>query len=905
MSRKIFLFVLFSFSPFFLFATHNRAGEITYTKDPGTTLSYTVTVTTFTKESSSAADRDSLIVRYYHIASGTYKFDTVARVNGPDVAPPNGVPDGESLGNDIKMNIYISHHTFSGFGNYIISMQDLNRIGGICNIVNSVNQPFYVEDTLMIQDPQFVTFNNSPVLTNYPMDFGVANSVYVHNPNAYDPDGDSLHFEFTIPKVNELTDVSGYTQPNTTSESLTINPSTGEIIWDKPGTCCVYNIAILITEYRLVQGQGYIKVGTMVRDMEIIIDCKPNLPPVIADVHDTCIVAGALLTLKVRSTDPNPGQQITLEANGGPFVANPPDTAQFILDPDTMGYGTFVWQTVCNHARHQFYEVVFKATDDYETLPLADLETWLIHVAAPAPENLTATPQGNSIIVNWNNPYVCAGAKKFLGFSLWRREGSNPFVNDTCNPTMIGKGYTKILSEYNAYTYTDLNVERGKEYCYRVEAEFADTTFIGIYNNFFESLASNEDCASLKLDVPVITHASVRNTDLVNGSIYVGWAKPSGTDLDTVQNPGPYQYKIYHSPDFNGNNLQLIHTVTAAGFSALTDTFYIDTLINTVDNPWSYKVSFFSNGDSIGETEIASSIFLVATGADNKVNLTWSENVPWTNEFYSIYRKNKITLLWDSIGVSVTQSYSDKNLFNDSTYCYYVKSTGGYSSPGIIYPIINFSQRTCAVPIDTVGPCPPVITVTNDCSNPDFSFGSFTNLIQWNLQTSECAVDLLHYNLYYSPIEGEDLKLIDSSISNISTSFIHHLENSVAGCYAVSGVDSNYNEGPKSAIVCIENCPYYELPNVFTPNGDDHNDVFHPFLPYKYIAKIDIKIFDSWGVEVFETTDPNIGWDGKNIQNGKMCPDGTYYYVCDVYEQTLQGTVKWKKPLSGFIHLYK
>ena len=120
-----------------------------------------------------------------------------------------------------------------------------------------------------------------------------------------------------------------------------------------------------------------------------------------------------------------------------------------------------------------------------------------------------------------------------------------------------------------------------------------------------------------------------------------------------------------------------------------------------------------------------------------------------------------------------------------------------------------------------------------------------------------------------------------------------------------SGVDSNYNEGPKSAIVCIENCPYYELPNVFTPNGDDHNDVFHPFLPYKYIAKIDIKIFDSWGVEVFETTDPNIGWDGKNIQNGKMCPDGTYYYVCDVYEQTLQGTVKWKKPLSGFIHLYK
>ena len=49
----------------------------------------------------------------------------------------------------------------------------------------------------------------------------------------------------------------------------------------------------------------------------------------------------------------------------------------------------------------------------------------------------------------------------------------------------------------------------------------------------------------------------------------------------------------------------------------------------------------------------------------------------------------------------------------------------------------------------------------------------------------------------------------------------------------------------------------------------------------------------------------NINWDGINSSNGKMCADGTYYYVCDVYQQTLVGTVKSNKPLSGFIHLYK
>ncbi len=909
MFKKILSLFLLLLSPLFLWATHNRAGEIIYERI-GTGYTYKITVITFTKESSIAADRDSLVVRYTYIPTGTIVFDTVARVNGPDNSPSNGVPDGEFVGNDIKRNMYVSYHTFNGFDGFIISMQDLNRINDICNIANSVNEPFYVEDTLFIRDPQFYGYNNSPILQNWPIDYGVANQVYIHNPNAYDPDGDSLHFEFITPKISETQNVGTYVSPNLTDGTIgnptfTINPITGELIWTKPQGCCTYNIAILITEYRKVQGLGVIKMGTMIRDMEIIIVCDPNHPPDVKVVKDTCVVAGSLLVIKVKSTDPDAGQIVTLTANGGPFVVDAPDTALFIPDLDTTGYGTFVWQTVCNHIRSQFYQVVFKATDNYPDHPLTDLESWLIKVVAPAPENLIANAVGNNIIVTWDNPYECYDTKRFIGFSLWRREGPNPFVSDTCNPTMIGKGYSKIASRLRTYSFTDSNVERGKEYCYRVEAEFADTTAIGIIYNFCEGLPSNEDCAILKKDVPVITNASVRNTDAVNGSMFVAWSKPSAIDLDTLQNTGPYEYRLYHSIGSSGSNLTLINSYTAPTFSSFIDTTFIDTLINTVDNQWSYRVEFYSDNNKMGETEIASSVYVTAIGQDNKVLVTWNENVPWTNAFYTIFKKNNQTAQYDSLGITTSQFYIDAGLINDSLYCYYVRSTGDYSAPGFVSPIINLSQRVCAIPVDTVGPCPPTLTITNDCTNPGIEFGPFVNDLQWTIITDECSADLLHYNIYYTSIEGGDFKLIDSTVQPFVNNYLHDLVNTVAGCYYITGVDSNYNEGEKSPVLCVENCPYYELPNVFTPNGDNQNDLFHPFLPFKYIDKIEIKIYDSWGVFVFETTDPMINWDGVNATNGKMCPDGTYYYVCEVYEQSLAGSVKRSKPLSGFIHLYK
>ena len=65
-----------------------------------------------------------------------------------------------------------------------------------------------------------------------------------------------------------------------------------------------------------------------------------------------------------------------------------------------------------------------------------------------------------------------------------------------------------------------------------------------------------------------------------------------------------------------------------------------------------------------------------------------------------------------------------------------------------------------------------------------------------------------------------------------------------------------------------------KLPNAFSPNGDGVNDAF--FVRGGPFETIDLKIYNGWGQIVFETTDPNFGWDGKH--RGAPAINGVYVY---------------------------
>ena len=866
--RRLFLSVLLFFTCYTAaFSTHQRAGEITYKWINN--LTYEVTIITYTY-TASPADRPELELFW-----GDGTSDVIKRVQ--EIFLPDS----------IKVNKYTynggntgGRHTYPAPGTYVLSLEDPNRNAGIINIPNSVNVPFYIESTLVINP--FLGNNSSPQLLNPPIDDACIYQPFVHNPWAVDPDGDSLSYRLDYCKGAGGLYIPGYTYP-IANNVLSIDAISGELLWDSPQLNGEYNICIIVDEWR-----NGIWIGSVRRDMQITVVACTNRPPVIKPLKDTCVLAGTFLSFLVYAYDPD-SNIITLTGNGSPLLV-PSSPAQFLQPVQGTGHvsSTFSWQTQCSHVKKSPYQMNFKAQDDGFPVRLVDFESVNITVVAPRPENLTASPSGNNIDLKWNKE-ICSNA---VGYRIYRRNGYYGFFPSHCETGVPAyTGYVKIaqLNNINDTNYLDNNngagLIRGIDYCYMVIAYFADDA---------ESYASLEACSQLPKDAPVMTNVSIRNTNNNSGSLFIAWSKP--TELDTLLIPGPYKYLLYRGSGFNGNNYTLVDSLLS-----INDTTYIDSLINTVDQPYHYRVDFYNNQPGnkffVDSAYRASSIYLSLLPTDNVMKLNWQLDVPWINDYYTIYKENPLTLVFDSIGYSTTLTYSDSGLINGQIYCYYVKSSGHYSAGGFAFPLINLSQRICGKPVDNQPPCPPVLSGSADCE-------FITNYLHWTNPNHLCADDVVEYYLYYSADNNTDFTLLYHFTNSNDTSFLHSGVASIVGCYYITAVDSFQNVSQPSNLLCfdVDECSLYQLPNVFTPNGDGSNDFFIPF-PYDFVEKIDLQIFNRWGTVVFNTEDPDINWDGKDKFSKRDCSEGVYFYICYVYERRLSGIQK--RTLSGTIHLLR
>jgi len=71
--------------------------------------------------------------------------------------------------------------------------------------------------------------------------------------------------------------------------------------------------------------------------------------------------------------------------------------------------------------------------------------------------------------------------------------------------------------------------------------------------------------------------------------------------------------------------------------------------------------------------------------------------------------------------------------------------------------------------------------------------------------------------------------------------------------------------------------------NVFTPNGDNINDVFAP--QYNCSAqRYNLAIFDRWGRLIYQTDSQETPWEGACPQD--ECPDGVYFYQLEFQGDT-------------------
>ncbi|MDQ3048843.1 MAG: gliding motility-associated C-terminal domain-containing protein [Bacteroidota bacterium] len=102
------------------------------------------------------------------------------------------------------------------------------------------------------------------------------------------------------------------------------------------------------------------------------------------------------------------------------------------------------------------------------------------------------------------------------------------------------------------------------------------------------------------------------------------------------------------------------------------------------------------------------------------------------------------------------------------------------------------------------------------------------------------------------------------------------------GTFPVTLIATNSSGCSDTTIVYIyvDAISYLIVPNIFSPNGDNTNDVFSlSSLKLSFaIIEFEASIYDRWGLKLFDWTDIRNGWDGKG-KNGRPAPDGTYFYI--------------------------
>ncbi len=251
-------------------ATHIKGGKITFEHLTG--LTYKIILTGYTDE------------------SPTMPFGSSASIEfGDGQSEPiyaDGSEEGTPIGGGTMKYELEFYHTYTSGGNYLVRYFEVNRNSGVLNMENSGVMPFYIEANIIVDN----LYQNSGVrILKDPVHIAYLNQTYHYNPQATDPDGDSISYHLVPPKQGEGVPVAGFTYPNETfsgeggSEAggnayFTIDPVSGDLVWDAPVRAGEYNVAIEFKEWRKTEG-GNFQVGSSVLDYQIIVRAAPVEDP--------------------------------------------------------------------------------------------------------------------------------------------------------------------------------------------------------------------------------------------------------------------------------------------------------------------------------------------------------------------------------------------------------------------------------------------------------------------------------------------------------------------------------------------------------------------------------------------------------------------------------------------------
>ena len=212
-------------------------------------------------------------------------------------------------------------------------------------------------------------------------------------------------------------------------------------------------------------------------------------------------------------------------------------------------------------------------------------------------------------------------------------------------------------------------------------------------------------------------------------------------------------------------------------------------------------------------------------------------------------------------------------------------------------------------PVDTCNniiPTPSVYLSVNDTSygqtilleseinidygnDPQF-FEQYTNTLTFN-EYEKWLGNVREYQLYRSINRGEfdvlPLYVFDRvNNPNEELKYIDVVTEFGDGngrfCYYIKAIEGNNNpygpvtEGSYSNISCVSQTPILFVPSSFTPNGDEHNEIFKPITNFVSEIGYEFSIYTRSGALLFSTNDPQKGWDGTF--QGRFVQNDNYVY---------------------------
>lgn len=679
-------------------------------------------------------------------------------------------------------------------------------------------------------------YDSSPQFIELPSSITCAGNEFIYNPNAYDPDADSMVFSFGQPlnSINTaytpptdpapLNWASGYSinspLPSTTQNSgnipATINSQTGEISF-RSNTIGSFALVVRAQSYRCG-----ILLAEVYREMQVIIvSCGTNSPPTITpplngntNFTDT-VTAGDLVSFIINANDfellqDNTNQNVELFASGSQFGTNftnstsgcsTPPCATLSATPPIIGNQTvstnFQWQTDCSHIKkdslpscnssnNNTYNFVFKVKDDFCPAPATRYYTASITVLPPAslpsPDItcVSVLPNGE-VQISWEA--VSDIDNIFQSYEIYSSTAGAPFS--------LAGSINNIATTSFTHTGIDANASR---YDYIIATKSA-----------CDILNFSDTVSSIKLQV--------NNPN--NGEAILQWNKifsPTNSPLSVNQ------YDIYR--EFPANVWTYIATVPYG------NEYYRDTISFCSDSA-SYRVTIGSkgctsvssiDGDNFQDLLPPKPPVIKDVSVDTSsgfAKVCWNPSPNGDTRGYIILKL--IGTTWqpiDSVYVGGELCYVDSSStpgFNPECYGVAAFDSCLYGNP--------LSPNTSAMGISH---CSMHLTQQYDVCNESISI-NWTDYTDWSTGVNK-------YNIYYS-LNGNTV--LATSTTSTSFSFANISPNSNY-CFIIEAISGNNIDTAISNVVCV----FTDYPQISDTN-------YLQVATVETLNKIRLKIFTS------------------------------------------------------------